>query len=126
MYAKRFTEQQRISVRFISADKTSGLLVATMRQVFPGLIGCALDPVHLAMAVEQPAWGKRNRISCALRPIMAKFTPEIYGKAADGAFYDGSDICRTSSGDRVKSAFSDNSIGQEYDMVRPKNISPGR
>ena len=126
MYAKRFTEQQRSSVKFIPADKTSGLLVATMRQVFPELIGCALDPVHLAMAVEQPTWEKRNRISCALRSIMAKFTPEIYGKAADGSFYDGSDICRTSSEDRIKSAFSDNSISQEYAMARLKNISPGR
>ena len=127
VYLKKFTEGQRGSVKFMSTDKTSGLLVATMRQVFPGLIGCALDPVHLAMAVEQPTWEKRNRISRCLRSIMSKFTPTIYGKAASGAFYDGSDIRRTLEEDRIKKEFSGGcNVGQDYAISRLKCISPDR
>ena len=126
MYVKRFTEKQRNGVKFISTDKKSGLLVATMRQVLPGLIGRALDPVHLSMAVEQPTWEKRNRITRAPRSILAKSAPTIYGKADNGAFYDGSDLCRTSEEDRSGNAFSADTISQEYDMDRLKSISPGR
>ena len=70
------------------------------------------------MAVEQPTWEKRNRISCALRSIMAKFTPTINGNAANGAFYDGSDLCRTSAEDKIKNAFPDDTISREYALAR--------
>ena len=53
MYVRRFTEILRNGAGFISADRTSGLRVAPMRQVLPGLSGCALGPVHLAIAVAQ-------------------------------------------------------------------------
>ena len=63
-------------------------------------------------------------ISCALRSIMSKFTPTIYGKAANGEVYDGSDLRRTAEDDRVKNAFAADTISQGYDMARLKRISP--
>ena len=53
LYNQRFIKEQRESVKYIASGKTSGLLVATMRRIFPSLAGCALDPVHLSMAAEK-------------------------------------------------------------------------
>ena len=126
VYAKNFTEEQRKSVAFMSTDKTNGLLVATMRQVFPNLRGCALDPVHLAMAVEQPTWERRNKLSCKLRRIICKFTPKQRGKAADGEFYDGVDLVGSAEENRMKNAITKEGRGQRYAISKLSNISPER
>ena len=55
---------------------------------------------------------------------MPKFATTLYGKAANGAFYDGSDLCRTAPGDRANHAFAADAISQGYDMTRLKSISP--
>ena len=107
-------------------DKTSGLLVATMRQVFPGLRGCALDPVHLAMAVEQPTWEKKNSISRILRFIISKFTPEVYGEASSSDFYDGRNLRLTGKEGREIDSLTKASASEEYPQKRLKSISPER
>ena len=89
LYNQRFTKVQRESVKFMASDKTSGLLVSTMRMVFPSLVGCALDPVHLAMATEKATWERKNQISSRLRAVLSKFSPLVGGRAGDGPFYEG-------------------------------------
>ena len=126
VYVNKFTVEQRNSVLFMSTDKTSGLLVATMRQVFPRLRGCALDPVHLAMAVEQPTWEKRNKLSNKLRCVIRKFAPSERGLAADSQFYDGAEVVQSSDEARAQKAISTEGRSQQYAMNQLASISPER
>ena len=93
VYMGKFSTTMRDSVRYLCADKTNIFLQAMMRQVFRNLRGCALDPMHLAFALEAASWGKKTDISTYVRKIIAKFSPARYGDAVrKGGFYEGEPI----------------------------------
>ena len=126
VYVKRFAVEKRNSVFFTPTDKTSGLLVATMRHVFPMLRGCAPGPDRLAMDVEKPTWGKRNKRPNKLRRIIRKFTPAERGNAAGGQFFDGGDVDRIDEEARMRNTISTEGRSQRYDMDQLKSIKPHR
>ena len=126
VYVKRFTVDQGNSLLFISTDKTSVLLVATMRQVSPMLRGCAPGPSHIAMAVEKPSWEKRNKLASKLRCVVRKFTPAERGGAADVQFYDGGGASRSYEEVRTQNAISKERRSQRCARNQLKSISPER
>ena len=92
LYADKFTLNQREAVKYMALDRTNALVVSTMRKVFPSLKGCALGPMHIAMAVEVPTWERKNALSTRLQKIVAKFSPTSRGSASNGDFYDGGEL----------------------------------
>ena len=89
MYRERFTKKQRRSVKYFCADSVSPLLFATMRAVFPKLQCCALDPLHLAMAVEKATREREIKLPVQIGKVIWRFNPEEYGAASGGVFYQG-------------------------------------
>ena len=56
-----------------------------------------LDPLHLAMAVEQSTWEYKSELSISLRKVLSKFNPVYFGEAASGNFYNGEPLDPTPS-----------------------------
>ena len=75
LYADKFTQEQRDSVRFFRADKVRTLLTKKTRIVFPNIRGCAIDPLQLAFSAQKSTWNpqKRNELHLYIRGILSKF-----------------------------------------------------
>ena len=124
LYNQRFTKKQRDSVKYIAADKTSGLLVATMRMIFPSLVGCALDPVHLAMATEKATWERKNQISSKLRAVLSKFSPRVGGGAGDGPFHEGGVAAPSLEEVQMRKSIATGGMGKKRAVDILKSIEP--
>ena len=74
---------------YLIADTSKSLLEATMRNVFPDLRFCALDPLPLAMATETSNYGERNAPTSIRRKAISEFNPDVRGEATSPNFYHG-------------------------------------
>ena len=102
LYAQKFSDPHRGAVRYPTADTANPLLDATMRNVFPDLRFCALDPIHLAMATETANYGKRNSPTSTLRKVISKFNPDVNGEATGPEFYQGGPVRSTRPESRAR------------------------
>ena len=97
VYKEKLTSEQRSSVKFPCADTINPIVCATMHSVFPNMQGCALDPTHLAFAVERATREKRTKLSSSLLGIVCKFNDLHYGEASLGDFYQGEHLAASPS-----------------------------
>ena len=97
IYVDKFSYAQRRRVKYISEDTVRPGKCAKLRRAFPLLERCPLDPLHLAIAVEQSTWEYKSELSIALRRVLSKFNPVEPGEAAVGRFYNGEPLEAESS-----------------------------
>ena len=96
LYMEKLTYIQRRQVKYIASDTVSPGQYRKLRGVFPLLKCCALDPMHLAIAVEQSTWEYKSELSISIRKVLSKFNPVYHGEAASGNFYNGEPLESTS------------------------------
>ena len=97
IYVDKFSYIQRHSVKYITSGAVSPGQYAKLRRALPRLERCALDPLHLSIAVEQSTWEYKSELSIALRRVLSKFNPVETGEAAAGRFYNGEPLEAESS-----------------------------
>ena len=93
VYMGKFNNLMRNSARYFCADKTNIFLHAMMIQVFRNPRGCALDPTHLAFAVDAASWGKKTDISTHVRRILSKFHQSSTGGFGGGLLHRRTNTC---------------------------------
>ena len=126
VYIERFSSGRAKSIPFTSTDKTIGAFVAPLRRVFQMLRRCAMGPVRLSMAADQPTWEKRNTLSSKIRCAIRKSTPGERGGGAGGQFCDGRDDSRSAEEVRTQNAISKDGRSLRYDLHQLKSIAPER
>ena len=114
-------------MKYITSDTVRPGQYAKLRRVLPLLECCALDPLHLAIAVEQSTWEYKSELSIALRRVLSKFNPVEPGEAAVGRFYNGSPLeAESSEGNyRADVVFQTNCAAKARRRLRTINFAKG-
>ncbi|CAK0887170.1 unnamed protein product, partial [Prorocentrum cordatum] len=93
----------RDRVEHVAADVVGHQLVASMREIFPNLMGMSFDPVHLCFSADRHFVKRRMRPTVAglvLRSIIGKFSHPDPSNS-QGPFFDGTQVPHLTAAERA-------------------------